>query len=509
MVDDDKYGLSFLRSNLQGAGYLVTAVSSVEAAKNALDKEGPESFAAVLTDYRMPGNSGLDLLEWVRERDEALATIMITAAGQKELVKKSLQAGAVEFLEKPISHRELLAALEKAIAETGRRRKHLQNAADLAAVGRLGSFLNTQMAAEVQPHLQLFYQPLHDIGGDFLNVRMLAPGRIMVLAGDVSGHDVTAGYVSSYFQGLVRAGLEEGRPVVDSLELFNRILYVEWGPAAAAQREVFTSLAVATVEVDLETLTVSTTVAGFPPPLRVDRNGCITSLGEPSSPLGWMPAVPGTRRTMASPGDYLLLFSDGLTEWADELEIDPLGLAFSLLQTGNRKSRQLSPPTDDLILLRFQTEPGANVNEQFHPIIQEHYAGCEVSDIDQMETVWRRTLIFALEEELGERIFDLLICIREAVLNALVHGCESSASKVCSLEVSYRNSDRRIRVRVDDPGVGHGFDLNERLAGAPFVSGRQLGLGMIQYLSDAISFDNRGTSIHFDFVIDSTKHTHG
>ncbi len=505
VVDDDKYGLSFLRSSLRLGGFDVVAAMSAAEARALIEGEGSSAFLAVLTDHRMPGETGLDLLGWIRKKDETLSTVMITAEGEKELVKESLQAGASDFLEKPVSYIELIEALERAIERTLRQRRSAEHAIGIAAAGKLDTFLNTQTSAGLEGHLRLFYRPLHEVGGDFVQARQMGNGRFVIFLGDVSGHDLTAGYVSSYFQGLVRAGIEASRPIGESLRLFNRILLEEWSPAAESRGEIMTSLAISTLEIDLNAGKVVTTVAGNPPPVCVDAQGWVRSMAKPGFPLGWVESWPGDVYTEpVSEGDVFLLFSDGLTDWAEELGIDPLALFYTLFVEAI-VSELIAPPPDDLILLRFQTDPQINVSDQFHPLIHETYAGSEVDQIDRLEVVWRRTLVFALENELEDRIFDVLICIREAVLNAMIHGCERLPTKRCSLNVSYRPSDRRIRVRVDDPGKGHQFDLASRLAEMPLVDGRQLGLGMIQHLSDEMGIENEGTSVRFDFFIDGVK----
>lgn len=502
VVDDDKYGLSFLRSSLRVEGYDVHTATDAASARVQLIEGGIGRFAVLVTDYRMPGESGMDLLRWVREFDESLGTIIVTAEGEKGIVKEALDLGAVGFLEKPVTHRQLVDAVKKGVEHTRRHRKYHHHEEELAAVGRFDEFLNSQVGSDLEAHLDLYYRPIQEIGGDFLTVRQSAPGRFVILAGDVSGHNVTAGYVSSYFQGLARAGLEAGRPVEESLQLFNRILCEEWGPAAAKRGELLTSLAVVAMEIDTTERAWRTTVAGSPPPILIDARGFTRRMTEGGFPLGWMAnSLKTPEEGVLAKGETILFFSDGLTEWADELEIDPLSLCYSLLVRQGRGEEVDRPPLDDVFLARFKPDLSMSATEQFQPLIHESYAGNEVDEIDQMEAVWRRSLVFAFGKELEDRVFDLLICLREAVLNALIHGCERSAGKVATLDVSYRKSDERVRVRVDDPGRGHRFDLAAHLAGMPRSDGRQLGLGMIQHLSDDFEIRNSGTSIVFDFLL--------
>ena len=59
------------------------------------------------------------------------------------------------------------------------------------------------------------------VGGDFINVLPIGDERFLFLAGDVSGHDVRAAFVSAYFQGMMRGLLEHNSSLQDVLQLFN------------------------------------------------------------------------------------------------------------------------------------------------------------------------------------------------------------------------------------------------------------------------------------------------
>ena len=142
-----------------------------------------------------------------------------------------------------------------------------------------------------------------------------------------------------------------------------------------------------------------------------------------------------------------------------------------------------------------------SLEESFEPILSEHYAGTECEHIDQLQANWRRSVTFALDDRLGDRLYDLLICIREGMLNALIHGCERSAEKFAHLQISINEAQKILRIHIDDPGRGHTFDLRERLEQISKKTGKHLGLGIIQHLSDSFAVENKGTSLVFDFKI--------
>lgn len=69
----------------------------------------------LLLDARLPGMTGLELIERLKAAGRSLATIVITGDGDVPLAVEAMKAGAVDFIEKPIGHVELLASIERAL----------------------------------------------------------------------------------------------------------------------------------------------------------------------------------------------------------------------------------------------------------------------------------------------------------------------------------------------------------------------------------------------------------
>ena len=102
-----------------------------------------------------------------------------------------------------------------------------------------------------------------------------------------------------------------------------------------------------------------------------------------------------------------------------------------------------------------------------------------------------------------DKINDVLLCCREAVLNALVYGCDKSPKKTCTIKVTANQKLGRIRVRIDDPGHGHGFDITERVEKMKALDGSHLGLAIIDNLCDKYSIENDGTSLIFELAMNN------
>ena len=114
VVDDESSMRLGLTEVLERAGFAVTAVDSGPAALDAL---GAQPHALVLSDMRMPGMTGAQLLANVQERHPGLPMVMMTAYGTVEDAVSAMKTGAREFLTKPFSPQEVLHVVRALLAE--------------------------------------------------------------------------------------------------------------------------------------------------------------------------------------------------------------------------------------------------------------------------------------------------------------------------------------------------------------------------------------------------------
>ncbi|HLO90087.1 MAG TPA: sigma-54 dependent transcriptional regulator [Lentimicrobium sp.] len=111
-IDDDSIIRTLLTNMLHKAGYdVITAADGNSGLKLALE-EDPD---VIITDYQMPGIDGIQLLENVHNTRPSLPIIMLTAHGDIALTIKSMQAGAFDYLEKPIKIDEMLPVVKNAV----------------------------------------------------------------------------------------------------------------------------------------------------------------------------------------------------------------------------------------------------------------------------------------------------------------------------------------------------------------------------------------------------------
>lgn len=113
VVDDEPDMIKLLSMILrEKTPYQITATNNPVEAIELVRKE---SFDVVITDLKMPGFDGLQLLEEVKKKDEDVPVIIITAYGTIDAATEALQKGGFDFITKPFKKEQILFTIEKAL----------------------------------------------------------------------------------------------------------------------------------------------------------------------------------------------------------------------------------------------------------------------------------------------------------------------------------------------------------------------------------------------------------
>lgn len=112
VVDDEKSQREILEMILSGEGYNVTTASSGEA---ALKFAHERRFDLVLTDMKMTGMDGIELLQQLLAYDSSIIVILLTAHGSIDSAKEALRRGAFDYLQKPYDRDTLLETVGRAL----------------------------------------------------------------------------------------------------------------------------------------------------------------------------------------------------------------------------------------------------------------------------------------------------------------------------------------------------------------------------------------------------------
>lgn len=116
VVDDDEAVRQSLAFLLGSAGL---AVRLYDSAASFLAGLSSVSGGCLITDIRMPGMSGLELLHALKAKACRLPTIVITGHGDVPLAVEAMKAGAIDFIEKPFDQEVLLSAVKTALERSG------------------------------------------------------------------------------------------------------------------------------------------------------------------------------------------------------------------------------------------------------------------------------------------------------------------------------------------------------------------------------------------------------
>jgi DNA-binding NtrC family response regulator len=138
LVDDDPAVRRSLSETLSEEGHEVRTAENADAALNQLADYAPD---LVLSDIRMPGISGIELLEHVKERAPSVDVILMTAYDDMPTVVAAMREGAFDFLVKPLQLAELQAVLERVTADRRAREQAMRAREDQADSYRLDALV--------------------------------------------------------------------------------------------------------------------------------------------------------------------------------------------------------------------------------------------------------------------------------------------------------------------------------------------------------------------------------
>ena len=359
VLDDSRVQRKILSASLVRWGYdVVEAASGPEAL--ALCETIP--FDVVISDWMMPGMSGLEFCSAFRAltRDSYRYFILLTSKSEKGEIARGLDAGADDFLTKPVNADELRARIvagERILRmEHELREKNRLVSTTLAEIQSLYDSLNRDLveARKLQQSLvrerhrsfgnaqvSLLLRPSGHVGGDLVGFFPINNDRVGLFSIDVSGHGVTSALMTARLAGFLSGsspeqnialtldpgGFYQSRPPREVAAHLNRLLLEE------IETESYFTLLYA--DVDLATGQVAMVQAGHPHPALQRADGSVDYLGSGGLPIGLLPdADYETFVARLAPGDRLFLLSDGVTECPDSAgsELGESGLTRILLR---------------------------------------------------------------------------------------------------------------------------------------------------------------------------------
>ena len=318
IIDDDRASRRMLARALGEAGYLVReSASGVEA----LQLLREEAISLLLLDFHMPELNGAELLSRLRsDEDPAIAqlpAIMLTGDGGEESEVLCLEAGANDFVAKPINLPVLRARIDTQLRlQSLRRQLQQQNGEledwrenlerDLAAARLTQQSLIPQKPPFLPGwEVAAVYQPVIQVGGDLYGWLRMKDGRTLFWIVDATGHGAAAALLTTLAKLLFQHGAGEHACPAEIMKAVNNDFRSIFGA-----RSFMTAMCVA---LDATNGRASIVGAGHPPLLVARRAAAAEMVTSSAPPLGLLENSPFVETTIdLQPGDGFLLHTDGL-----------------------------------------------------------------------------------------------------------------------------------------------------------------------------------------------------
>ncbi len=362
-VDDDLVNLRVVWNVCMGQGYeLETAANG----RDCLAVLETHEFDLVILDLMLPGMSGYEVCERIRERPGRayLPVVMVTARDAVSDLVRGFSLGANDYVTKPFTAEELVARIENqlAIRQLVDMEIALTDGVELDK-GRLASLLERSEALK-ETALQLiewekiikddldiaysfqrklmtretsvpgieehvWYSPLQKLGGDVFDMFEFRPGVLRVFLADTTGHGIQA----SLNTVKILAEYAAVKETLSSPEVVVSLLNRRFVQYFRDYQIVFSCVV---ADIDTAKDTVALASAGHPEQFII-RNGAAVPVKPPGPLVGVSYAVEYPCQVHAlAPGDMLLLYTDGLFDLLPEGTGEPmcLSLGGSAFMTG-------------------------------------------------------------------------------------------------------------------------------------------------------------------------------
>jgi len=341
VVDDSRAQRRILGSCLRQWGYVVEEAASGGEAIGICRRDLPD---LVVSDWMMPGITGPEFCRAVRELkgDGYVYFILLTSKSGKEEIALGLDAGADDFLTKPVNAAELrarmaagtrildmeheLLAKNRLVRATLDELQALYDSldSDLVEARKLQQSLLSERYRDLGvAEVSLALHPSGHVGGDLVGMFPISEGRVGLYGLDVSGHGISSALMTARLAGYLSATVPEhnlalqeiapgrfaARPPAETVERLNHVFLSD------LETEHYFTIALA--DVDLSSGRVTLAQAGHPHPAVQRADGSVEFVGQGGLPVG---LVEGARfdqvEATLAPGDRLLIHSDGVTECA-------------------------------------------------------------------------------------------------------------------------------------------------------------------------------------------------
>jgi len=324
VVDDDAMSRRVLGQLLSAAGYNCRVSKDGAEALDSIHDKPP---SLLLLDFDMPGLNGAEVLRSLRSDEDLgvsqIPAIMLTAHGSEQSEVSCLQAGADDFVTKPVNSSVLQARIETQLRVRSMRRQLERQNDELEKWRRdlerdLAAARLTQQSLIPQKPLLLpgwqiasCYRPVIQVGGDIYGWLRMKDGRVLFWIADGTGHGAAAALLTTLAKLLFHYGSMDHDSPASLMEGVDNDFRSIFGA-----RSFMTAMCVA---LDPTTGEAQVVGAGHPPLLVVRHDGRTESIVSVAPPLGLIKRTVFKETLIGlEAGDAFLLYTDGLFRWTKD-----------------------------------------------------------------------------------------------------------------------------------------------------------------------------------------------
>lgn len=281
--------------------------------------EDPKSsdIDLILLDMMMPEMDGIEACRLIQQYDSLkdIPIIMVTAVGDSKKLAEALDAGAVDYVTKPINKVELMARIRLALRLKKEKDWHKERDRRIQSELRLAALVqNAVLSAPIaDPLVQIdaLYKPSYELAGDLYSWYSLGEGRYGVILLDIMGHGISSSlfcmFIASMLKDTVNTYVEPEKVIHELNRRFNQLCIED-----QLIQYYFTAIYLV---VDTRLKKIDYVNAGHPPGLFFHEDGSVTKLNTVCPPVGLFDKIEANTVTIPYEGDgHIVLYTDGLLE---------------------------------------------------------------------------------------------------------------------------------------------------------------------------------------------------
>ncbi|WP_405104393.1 fused response regulator/phosphatase [Paenibacillus sp. FSL K6-1217] len=363
IVDDNPTNVIIIREILKKEDYrnFITASSAKDMLKllgvgagGDNSQPRPSDVDLILLDMMMPEMDGIEACRVVQQYEHLkdIPIIMVTAVGDSKKLAEALDAGAVDYVTKPINKVELMARIRLALRLKREKDWHkerdqrIQDELKLAALVQ-NAVLSLPLAEETL-EVHAIYQPSFELAGDLYAWYPLGDGRYAVILLDMMGHGISSSlftmFLASVLKDTVTTYVEPEKVIQELNRRFNQ-LYIE----KQLVQYYFTAIYLV---IDTRMKRINYVNAGHPPALFFEGEAKTPVLLESNChPVGLFDRIDIEQQSLSYEDEgHLVLFTDGLMEMVEGEQEEQLKFMVGHLNATHDWQ-------EDLVRAAFLSEP--------------------------------------------------------------------------------------------------------------------------------------------------------